>query len=131
MRCVRGAGAVLLATASALALAGCGSSGAGHGGRGTAGAGDGCLWEIVYGGRTYQHLAVGRATHHAGSPLGQAHFPGCADSGGTGKGDAVTVYRIAGVPPAEAVITQGDQIGVADPSHLPPGVRALLTPPPS
>jgi ABC-type molybdate transport system substrate-binding protein len=38
----------------------------------------------------------------------------------------IAVYGIPGVPPAEAVITQDDEIGVTNPSHVPAGVRALL-----
>jgi hypothetical protein len=111
---------VLLALA---AVAACGSSGGGHGGAGPAG--EDCLWRLSYGGRTYLPVP-GAVTRHDGPPLGEAHFGPCADSGGTPAEDPpVTVYAIPGVPPAEAVITQDDEIGVTNPSHLPAAVRAL------
>lgn len=122
---VRGAAAVL----ALAAVAACGSSGGGHGG--ARGAGEDCLWRLSYGGRTYLPVP-GAAAHHHGPPLGEAHFGACADSGGMPAEDPpVTVYAIPGVPPTTAVITQDDQIGATDPTHLPAALRTLLAASPS
>jgi hypothetical protein len=113
---------VLLALA---AVAACGSSGGGHGGAGPAG--EDCLWLLSYGGRTYLPVPGGVSPHH-GPSLGEAHFGPCADSGGTPADQGIAVYAIPGVPPSEAVITQDDEIGVTNPSHVPAPLASLLTP---
>ena len=69
---------------------------------------------------------------HAGAPLGQGSFPACGDGGGGrdgGGGWAIAVYRIAGVDPAQAVVTVDDEVGVTDPDHLPARLGALLDAP--
>ncbi|WP_225844748.1 DUF6281 family protein [Streptomyces sp. HPF1205] len=93
-----------------------------------------CAWQLSYGNRLYvppqNAAAVVQGVRHEGTALGQGSFAGCADGGdsadGGDGGEKVTVYRIKGVDPSLAVITQDDQIGVTDPKHLPPPVSALL-----
>jgi hypothetical protein len=107
-RAVTTAAAVLL-----LALGGC------SGGT-DAGAGADCAWELHYGGALYRPApgsASAKTVPHQGSPVGEGYFAGCQDGGGSRT--VITVYRVAGVDPALAVITEDDVIGVTDPDHVP------------
>lgn len=87
-----------------------------------------CAWRLSYGKREYVPPPAGSAAvRHEGVPLGQGSFPGCGDGGdGEGTGWTIAVYRIAGVDPAQAVVTVDDEVGVADPGHLPARLSALL-----
>jgi hypothetical protein len=95
---------------------------------GTKGTDASCVWRLSYGKRLYvtPHAAVplGRPVHHEGTALGQGALLGCADGGYIDEKTAV--YRIKGVDPSLAVVTQDDEIGVTDPRHLPPSLRTLL-----
>ncbi|MFG1809950.1 DUF6281 family protein [Streptomyces sp. NPDC049040] len=105
--------AALLAVALP-ALGGCSANGGG--------AGADCAWQLHYGGALYfpapgQESA--KVVPHQGSPLGQGYFDGCQDGGGPEPRDYISVYRVAGVDPSLAVITEDDTIGVIDPDHVP------------
>jgi hypothetical protein len=110
----RQAGTAAVSVAALLALAGCSET------RG--GSGMDCAWQLHYGGALYV-VAPGsssaKTVPHQGSPLGQGYFDGCQDGGGDEPRQGIAVYRVAGVDPALAVITEDDVIGVTDPDHLP------------
>ncbi|MBP0462197.1 DUF6281 family protein [Streptomyces montanisoli] len=123
---LQAAGAVALL---ALAGSGCSSTTSGHGG------GD-CAWVLEFDGRTYQGTGQRDTTtsspvHHQGEALGKGTLKGCDDGPGQVVDQAVLVYRIAGVPTEQAVISANDVIGVSDPAHMPDAVRRLLGIPPS
>jgi hypothetical protein len=118
------------ATAAVLLVAGCSSANGGDSGGGD------CLWRLTYDSRTYVPVPgdepMPDTLHHSGSPLGQGQFAACGDQEGSATGDRITVYPIKGMTPDQAIITQDDEIGVTDPTHVPPAVQALLaTPSPS
>ncbi|SHM31077.1 DUF6281 family protein [Actinacidiphila paucisporea] len=107
----------VLVAAALLALGGC-SDAAG----GTGAGGRDCAWQLHYDGRLYV-MAPGqesaKVVPHQGDPVGQGYFDGCQDGGGAEPRQPVGVYRVAGVDPTLAVITQDDVIAVTDPAHVP------------
>lgn len=105
----------MLAAAALLALGGCSGAGSGTGGMD-------CAWELHYGGRLYV-MAPGqesaKVVPHQGDPVGQGYFDGCQDGGGPEPRQPVSVYRLLGLDPELAVMTEDDIIAVTDPGHLP------------
>ncbi|MEE4543306.1 DUF6281 family protein [Streptomyces sp. V4-01] len=101
-------------------LAGCTSSG-------SAGGGDAdCAWVLSYDAHTYVPLpgqGAPRHWRHSGARLGTGALPGCDEGRGKDPDQQVAVYRLAGVDPGQAVITQDDEIGVRDPRQVPDALR--------
>ncbi|WP_330457521.1 DUF6281 family protein [Streptomyces sp. NBC_00820] len=127
--------AALAATAIGLTalITGCSSSTSASGGDG-GGEAD-CAWTLSYGSRTYQRpwpatISVRDSVHHQGKALGVGTLKGCSD-GGTDNEESASVYRIKGVPPEQAIISEDDVIGLTDPHHIPEAVRILLNMPSS
>lgn len=119
-------------------LAGCSSSGSGSAGGGD-GAGGDCAWVLSYAGHTYTPLAAGSTGNagdagprprHTGAPAGTGTLAGCDEGRGKDPDQQVAVYRLDGVDPAEAVVTQDDVIAVRDPRRVPAALRPP-TPSPS
>jgi len=114
------------AAAATLALLTAGCSSVEH-----SSAGADCAWQLSYGNHSYVLPDTGptvEGLRHQGAALGRGSFPGCNDGGGKESAQMVSVYRITGVDPTVAVITEDDQVGVSDAQHLPASVQALLTP---
>lgn len=111
--------AAVAAAAALLMLCGCSGSGGRHR-DGDANAD--CAWELHYGGKLYLRApgdASAKTVPHQGSPIGQGYFDGCQDGGGPDPRQTVSVYRVLGIDPALAVMTEDDAIGVTDPDHVP------------
>ena len=99
-------------------LAGC-DVGGGHGAAGS------CAAILHWQGRTYMGLSTAISPRSAGT-LGSGEFPACNDAGGsTGHAQQVAVYRLQGVPPRQAVLTDSG-VFVADYTRLPSKVQALV-----
>jgi hypothetical protein len=125
-RAAVGAAAALALTA---ALAGCTASGSAGGGDG---AGADCAWALSYAAHTYTPLAAGSTGNsgdagprprHTGAPVGTGTLAGCDEGRGKDPDQQVAVYRLDGVDPAQAVVTQDDVIAVRDPQRVPAALR--------
>jgi Family of unknown function (DUF6281) len=97
----------------------CGDSGLGAGGAGS------CAAILHWQGRTYMGLSTAISPRRTGR-LGSGQFPACNDTGRTtGHAQQVSVYRLQGVPPRQAVLTD-TFVFVADYTRLPRKVQALV-----
>ncbi|MFF7329067.1 hypothetical protein ACIQU5_03515 [Streptomyces sp. NPDC090306] len=114
----------VLSGAVSIALSGCSSGNSGEGGEG-----EGCAWVLSFDSRTYERpwpstISDRPEVRHTGDALGTGRLKGCDD--GPSADQKTRVYRIPGISPAQAVISQENVIGLTDPRHIPAGVRKLL-----
>jgi Family of unknown function (DUF6281) len=102
-------------------LAGCdvGAGGVGGGGAGS------CAAILHWQGRTYWGIGTAILPREE-VKVGRGQFPPCNDTGGSpGHSQEMAVYRIAGVRPGQAVLTDTGVL-VLDASNPPRGVQALI-----
>jgi hypothetical protein len=97
----------------------CSGLGGGHAGEGS------CAAILHWQGRTYMGLSTAISPRSAGT-LGSGEFPACNDTGGsTGHAQQVSVYRLRGVRPTDAVLTDTG-VFVTDVTRLPSKVQAWV-----
>jgi hypothetical protein len=114
---------VLAGVVMAVTVSSCGGAVLGDGLGGQAANGS-CAAILHWQGRTYMGLSTAVSPRRAGR-LGSGAYPPCNDTGGSSGAQQVSVYRLRGVRPSQAVLTD-EGVFVADQTRPPPKVQALV-----